>query len=587
MKKSEILALDRASRRTVDGNGFMHIEGSHITKATVNPYYGREIPGWREAGLDPEKVYYGLRAPEELEKSASLWNGLPLHFEHHVDSAENPQKLTRVGTVGESAWRPPYVDARLTIWDRDAIDAVKDGSFRELSCSYRYDPEFAPGTYEGVDYDFIMRDIRGNHVALVEEGRAGHDVLVADAALQAGDAAFEEEKHPRDKSGKFGKGGGSGGAQEGNGGGKSGEKAFGPTYTAFKGKPEEAIKHLLKEKNGYVPGAFHKEGLGDIDLPYGKAGKGGFGLAHIIERRNQDGFDGEEFVKKLPKIIREGRIEERPGFPGRKYIVHNKSEAVIGLTWHEESRNWVISAYPLKTATDDNKLVLTFDDNQVFVFLKNKRVSDEQGKFSQDTCLHAAEPSSSRPGMGAETSFKTNIAANFPKVNTGGIMGKFRNWLRGASDGNPDVEREEVDLAQAIIDLHKVDPNTGEVVDITEDEDKAAEIRKVIGEISGKLEPEEIERLSNALASLAYSKATGDEDPNEKAAIDEDLKKAMDDCGLDAFTKRKGESRGVGKNKIRKAWFGNLRGRAIAIGALPGQLFAGRPKAQRACEGNH
>ena len=30
-------------------------------------------------------------------------------------------------------------------------------------------------------YDFIMRDIRANHVALVEEGRAGADVLVYDS----------------------------------------------------------------------------------------------------------------------------------------------------------------------------------------------------------------------------------------------------------------------------------------------------------------------------------------------------------------------------------------------------------------------
>ena len=30
-----------------------------------------------------------------------------------------------------------------------------------------------------------MRDIRGNHVALVEEGRAGPDVLVADANIVA------------------------------------------------------------------------------------------------------------------------------------------------------------------------------------------------------------------------------------------------------------------------------------------------------------------------------------------------------------------------------------------------------------------
>ena len=86
------------SARITDENGFLHVASSHITKATVNPYYGREIPGWREAGLDPEAVYYGFRDPEELKKSLSTWQGLPLHIEHHVDSAEEPARLTRVGT---------------------------------------------------------------------------------------------------------------------------------------------------------------------------------------------------------------------------------------------------------------------------------------------------------------------------------------------------------------------------------------------------------------------------------------------------------------------------------------------------------
>ena len=183
MYQSKGVTFDAApSQRETDENGFLHVGASHITKATVNPYYGREIPGWQEAGLDPEAVYYGLRDPEELQASLETWAGLPLHIEHHIDSAEEPQKLTRVGAVGTGAvWNPPYVDAPLTVWDRTAIDAIEDGSFRELSCAYRYDPDFTPGSYEGTPYDFIMRNIRGNHVALVEEGRAGPDVVVADS----------------------------------------------------------------------------------------------------------------------------------------------------------------------------------------------------------------------------------------------------------------------------------------------------------------------------------------------------------------------------------------------------------------------
>ena len=179
-------ALDSA--RTTDKNGFLHVAVSHITKATVNPYQGDEIPGWREAGLQADKIYYALRDPDELKASLSTWAGIPLQFEHPEggDGAEETKaRETRVGAVGtEVRWNAPYLDAPLTVWDQTAIDAIKDGTCRELSCAYWYEPDFTPGTYEGQPYDFVMRRIKGNHVALVPEGRAGHDVLVADSATK-------------------------------------------------------------------------------------------------------------------------------------------------------------------------------------------------------------------------------------------------------------------------------------------------------------------------------------------------------------------------------------------------------------------
>ena len=58
---------------------------------------------------------------------------------------------------------------------------INNGFMRELSLAYQYKPEFKKGTFDGKPYDFIMRNIRANHIALVEEGRAGKDVLVYDS----------------------------------------------------------------------------------------------------------------------------------------------------------------------------------------------------------------------------------------------------------------------------------------------------------------------------------------------------------------------------------------------------------------------
>jgi Uncharacterized protein conserved in bacteria len=167
------LAFDAKSSRVIDDNGFMHVGPSNLTKATVNPYYGREIPGWEGHGLDPDRIYHGLREAAELEASLATWRDLPLLIEHVVDSADNPQKTARVGHVGSNVeWDGQYIKGPLTIWDRAAQEAVESGQLRELSCCYTYDPDFTSGVFEGQKYDFVMRNIKGNHVALVEEGRA-------------------------------------------------------------------------------------------------------------------------------------------------------------------------------------------------------------------------------------------------------------------------------------------------------------------------------------------------------------------------------------------------------------------------------
>jgi Uncharacterized protein conserved in bacteria len=172
--------MPEPSKRHVDANGFMHVADCNITKECINEYYGTEIPGWRNLGLDPHKLYKGYRSGAELEKAASTFNGLPLLSFHVVDSARTPQKSLRVGNLGtDCRWETPYLKACLILQDGDAIQRLDEK--RELSASYRFDPVFEPGSFNGEAYDFVMTNIRGNHVALVEDGRAGPDVLVADA----------------------------------------------------------------------------------------------------------------------------------------------------------------------------------------------------------------------------------------------------------------------------------------------------------------------------------------------------------------------------------------------------------------------
>lgn len=172
------IAFDRSVRH-FDVDGRLHVDKTNISKATVNPYYGKEIP---YDGLQPDRVYQMLRHPDELAKAADTFRNLPLLIEHVPVSAADHRPDLVVGTTGSDvSFDGKYLTCSLSIWDDTAIAGVESREQTELSSAYRYVADMTPGTFEGMPYDGIMRQIVGNHVALVNVGRAGKDVVVADS----------------------------------------------------------------------------------------------------------------------------------------------------------------------------------------------------------------------------------------------------------------------------------------------------------------------------------------------------------------------------------------------------------------------
>ncbi|AOR76333.1 DUF2213 domain-containing protein [Novosphingobium resinovorum] len=185
-----LLAMDRASVRRRDANGYLHVEISNLSKANICPYMGSEIPNWRDLGLEPDRVYRLYRDPEELARGAHTFNNIPLLSEHLPvnpdlwdDEIPNEVKIGSTGT--DAVFVIPYLQNSLVVWSARYQQAIDDETQRELSCGYRYRADMTPGqTADGLHYDGVMRDIMGNHVALVIEGRAGPDVVVGDELMK-------------------------------------------------------------------------------------------------------------------------------------------------------------------------------------------------------------------------------------------------------------------------------------------------------------------------------------------------------------------------------------------------------------------
>lgn len=176
------IAFDRASVRSIDRDGRLHIAVSNICKTGVDQYLGEEIPGFEGLGLEAGRVYRLLRSPEELEKAVATFNNQPILREHIPVDAEEPQQELVIGSTGTDAvFEDGYIRNSAVIWVQDDIDDIESETKRDWSPGYYYTPDMTAGKFNGLPYDGIMRDIVANHVALVDKGRQGRDVVVGDS----------------------------------------------------------------------------------------------------------------------------------------------------------------------------------------------------------------------------------------------------------------------------------------------------------------------------------------------------------------------------------------------------------------------
>ncbi|WP_411269453.1 DUF3519 domain-containing protein [Helicobacter cetorum] len=135
-------------------------------------------------------------------------------------------------------------------------------------------------------------------------------------------------------------------------------REWGTNYSEFKGNGIGAIEKLLETKEGYIAGAFHKEGLGDIDLVWGKSGKSGYGLAHILERRIDkkiaQGMSETEaknyalsIIKNIPEILEKG-VKDTDKW-GRVFVEYDNKRVGLNNEWNNQKleNHWVVSSYEL------------------------------------------------------------------------------------------------------------------------------------------------------------------------------------------------------------------------------------------------
>lgn len=174
-------------KREYDTNGWFEVAGNPISKVGVFPYRGVSLPN----APDPDRTYMVYRPEEELSSDECIdsFKLIPWIDDHTMLGSEEdgllPAEQKGVhGVIGEDVYfDSPYLRANLKVFSEAMANRIAADK-KELSCGYRCRYDWTPGTFEGQAYDVVQRDIRGNHLALVDQGRMGPEVAVLDARDQ-------------------------------------------------------------------------------------------------------------------------------------------------------------------------------------------------------------------------------------------------------------------------------------------------------------------------------------------------------------------------------------------------------------------
>jgi hypothetical protein len=172
-----------------DATGFLRLD-ARLTRTGVFQYGDRDGNTWGE-----------LRTEDEVFDEAALRS-----FEMVVLTDDHPAEFVtaanvrdvQVGHVGSDVRRDgDFVIASIVVTDAKAIAAIRDGK-RELSCGYSATVLQDSGeTDAGTPFAGRQTQIRGNHVAIVDRGRAGPECRLLTDAGDAFALHHPQEKNPK------------------------------------------------------------------------------------------------------------------------------------------------------------------------------------------------------------------------------------------------------------------------------------------------------------------------------------------------------------------------------------------------------
>lgn len=116
-------------------------------------------------------------------------------------------------------------------------------------------------------------------------------------------------------------------------------------------KGQKAMRDVI-EQHIDVRNAMERSDVGSISFYYGTPGTGskfkrGYGISHIIAKRDSEGLNGKEFAMSLPEVIARGEVADRQTAPNgdRLLIKHAATTVVLSLYKDGNAETWVVTGW--------------------------------------------------------------------------------------------------------------------------------------------------------------------------------------------------------------------------------------------------
>ena len=167
---NDAIILDK---KEITEEGYLQCSAK-ISRTGIYTYLGYELGDFD----NPEKIFKVFRSEAEVFDSNSMQSfaNKPVTDNHpqlgFVDVG-NYQEIAKGFSMSEIKKDSRYLIADLLITDKDLIEKIKLGKV-EVSNGYNCDLVKENGTsFDGQEYQYVQKNIQGNHIAVVDMGRAG------------------------------------------------------------------------------------------------------------------------------------------------------------------------------------------------------------------------------------------------------------------------------------------------------------------------------------------------------------------------------------------------------------------------------